>query len=564
MKKYLLVTICLLQLAFAANAQFTWDWARCSVSDSVHPNSLAESICIASDKDGNVIIGGLYRGQAWFGPYLLPADSISKKPEDMFIAKYDALGNVLWARHARGTVQATSIATDVLGNVYVAGNFDEDSARFDSIIVQGTGGNTANVFVAKYDSVGNILWVRNPNGWYSSSTPAIAVDIAGNAYITGGFNGDSLSFGSTYIVANHTASTTFYLCKYGAAGNFDWAKTIISSAPVTGQCIGVDRNGDLRVAGVFAADTLNMTVETLFNTGIPGCQNFFIAKYDSSGNIIWAQSAASEANSSVNAISVDGDGNSYLTGLFSGDSILFGPVRLYNAGQLNVFIIKYNNQGKARWGKAANGGHRNIGYGIVAAGNELYAGGSFQDSIIFESSIIYNDQGDTSPTYILSLDTSGKLLCTGKIGTSDLSNQQLPAGIVCADAAGNAFTTGKYETNDFTVGNDSLHQTGWIDAFVTKFRCQLGNTEGIAEVISSGAMVIYPNPTSNVVNITVGENLIGGTLSIADLTGRKIIETKLAGAKNEFATAELSNGIYLVTVGENNVRYITRKLVVSK
>src|SRR4029079_119660 len=110
---------------------------------------------------------------------------------DVFIAKFDPAGTLLWMKRAGGTGsdQAHRIIVDAAGNIAIVGEFQQ-TAFFDNHSINSAG--LGNAFIAKYDAAGNNLWVRSGGSTTSfASDPgrAIAADGASNYYITGDFSG---------------------------------------------------------------------------------------------------------------------------------------------------------------------------------------------------------------------------------------------------------------------------------------------------------------------------------------------------------------------------------------
>ncbi|HLP49936.1 MAG TPA: T9SS type A sorting domain-containing protein [Chitinophagales bacterium] len=77
------------------------------------------------------------------------------------------------------------------------------------------------------------------------------------------------------------------------------------------------------------------------------------------------------------------------------------------------------------------------------------------------------------------------------------------------------------------------------------------------------AYQIAPNPTSNYVIIAIDDSFIGSILTITDLTGRRVAETKLTSSNTQLSTEVLPDGLYFVTISSGSLR-ATQKLVVAK
>jgi hypothetical protein len=130
---------------------------------------------------------------------------------NLFIAKYDNNGNVQWAKAGSydGTLgsDGTSVSTDLFGNVFATGYY-YDSLIIDSTALYDSGGN----YLIKFASDGSILWAQTvPNWQYSNS---VCTDQNGNAFITGYFGADSMTFGTHTIHNDSMPAMDVFVAKY--------------------------------------------------------------------------------------------------------------------------------------------------------------------------------------------------------------------------------------------------------------------------------------------------------------------------------------------------------------
>ncbi|MDP1747271.1 MAG: SBBP repeat-containing protein, partial [Bacteroidota bacterium] len=139
---------------------------------------------VGTDNAGNVYIAGKYELNAYFGgTYVKCAGN-----HDIYIAKYSPSGAFLWVRTAGGSSgdYAHALAVDGAGNSYLTGEM-EQTTRFGSVALTSRGSN--DVFVAKYDTNGNLIWAKNLGGG-GGSDQGLGISLSGgNVYITGTFQG---------------------------------------------------------------------------------------------------------------------------------------------------------------------------------------------------------------------------------------------------------------------------------------------------------------------------------------------------------------------------------------
>src|SRR5207253_7866717 len=137
----------------------------------------------------------------------------------VFIAKYDSAGNVLWAKQAGGSDfdSGQALAVDTGGNSYLSGVFT-GTAGFGGITLSNSGGAH---FLAKYNNAGAVLWAQQVNGGPDDGTGVVAVDAAGNSYYTGWFSGTA-AFGNTNLTSS--GLDDLFGAKYDTAGHQPWVK----------------------------------------------------------------------------------------------------------------------------------------------------------------------------------------------------------------------------------------------------------------------------------------------------------------------------------------------------
>ena len=125
---------------------------------------------------------------------------------DIFVVKYNPQGNVAWAKRAGGTNfdDGNGIVTDEAGNSYVTGMY-RGTATFGSFILSHP--NDPEIFVAKYDSAGNVLWAKSAGGSDVDQGWGIGLDLASNCYISGNFFSSTAAFGPVSVL---NSATTFY------------------------------------------------------------------------------------------------------------------------------------------------------------------------------------------------------------------------------------------------------------------------------------------------------------------------------------------------------------------
>ena len=192
--------------------------------------------------------------------------------------------NCLWAKSAGGTDvdYGRSVTTDASGNVYVMGYFYSPTITFGTTTLTNAGTTGySDMFIAKYDAAGNVLWAKSAVGIDSDRGYSVTTDASGNVYVTGSFDSPTITFGTTTLTnAGTTGYSDMFIAKYDAAGNVLWAKSEGSTSYDEGYSVATDASGNVYVMGYFYSPTITFGTTTLTNAG---SVDMFIAKYDGTG-----------------------------------------------------------------------------------------------------------------------------------------------------------------------------------------------------------------------------------------------------------------------------------------
>ena len=214
------------------------EWAgRMGGGGEDSPNS------ITVDPSGNSLVTGFFQGTAIFGSTGLS----SAGGDDIFVEKLDPQGVVLWARRMGGGNNdgGYGIAADSEGNCYVTGFF-RGTATFGSETLTSAAGN--DIFVVKLDPDGHVLWAKRMGGSGYESGHSIAVDTAGNSYVTGYFQGNA-TFGT--IPLTSPGLENVFVQKLDPAGTVLWAKRMGGTTHSEAKGIALDPSGNSYVTGHF-------------------------------------------------------------------------------------------------------------------------------------------------------------------------------------------------------------------------------------------------------------------------------------------------------------------------
>ena len=162
---------------------------------------------VTADPQGNSAITGYFPGSITIGDTTLTSLGL----EDIFIIKYDPDGNVSWVRQAGGNVyyaldEAYGIKADDDGNFYLAGHFEGSSYFGDTTLVSS---GMTDIFCAKYDSLGNCIWAAKAGGSDEEWGADIALNNQGDIFLSGWY-ASSFTFGDT-LITNTDATDVYVI-----------------------------------------------------------------------------------------------------------------------------------------------------------------------------------------------------------------------------------------------------------------------------------------------------------------------------------------------------------------
>jgi hypothetical protein len=393
-------------------------------------NDLVRAKSVATDASGNVVVAGYFRADTLhFGTSSIKL--INTSSTDAFVAKYDSTGNVIWATQGKGNAQDQiySVATDLFGNVYIAGGFASTALTIGTFTLNNFDNNSNDdAFIAKLDGNGSVQWVKGGIGDYQDEAFGVSTDASGNVYACGTFGSSSITFGAYNAPLSASDLHDIFVVKYNSNGVEQWLRKAGGNEDDNeAMSIATDAGGNSYITGYIGTSHYSGTPISFGTFNLSNASYWpttFITKYDASGTEQWAHGSGSDAYTRGNLgnnIKLDNTGNPYLIGSFSSDSLNLGPVTLYNNALaigggdtiLDVFVAKYKANGSLSWARSAGGAGNDFGLGIATdANNDVYICGEYQST-----SITFAD------TTLNAVNTNGDAFITNKISISPITPQ---------------------------------------------------------------------------------------------------------------------------------------------
>ncbi|NQU57748.1 MAG: SBBP repeat-containing protein [Rhodospirillales bacterium] len=226
--------------------------------------------------------------------------------KDFVLLKFDSSGDQIWARQlgndednsysaAYGTY-GIAVKTDNTGNVYGAG--------FTSGALTGNSSSgEIDLFVVKYDSAGNLAWIKQLGSAGNDYTRSLQVTKDGNVYLTGytdaGLNDQT-----------HAGENDIFLVKLNTSGGIEWTRQVGTVAQDYGNDIAVDSSGDIYLTGY--------TTGALEGDSLGG-SDILLMKYDATGDLKWTKQLGTSSAEVARAITIDSSSDVYTTGYTYGE-----------------------------------------------------------------------------------------------------------------------------------------------------------------------------------------------------------------------------------------------------
>lgn len=470
-------------------------WAKSSSSGTASP------IGITTDNAGSVYVyGSFWTDSIMFDTFLLTKHSPSE-PQNYFIVKYDSYGNTIWAKRGGQNITTTmlgpgGIATDEACNIYIDGEYSDTVMYIGPYTLHNSSSGSGDMFIAKYDSSGNVIWAKSFGGTLEDFTYAVTVSKNNGLYVTGGTSSPSLTFGTTSLTFGGSTTSTFPY-------------------------------------------------------------NIFIVKLDTSGSSLWAKNAY--GNGCGYSITADKNDNVFVGGkiidtAFTISSHTFHAPYLYGGS----LLIKYDSMGNLQWAKCLNYGGAVYGITTDTFNNVWITGGmDTTHSVVLDSlTSIHCPASSLDPIYLVDYSPLGTLgthmaLPTG--GDDDI-------GISADNLQNIYLSSDYYLDYVFILGPDTLFNDHLDETiFLAKYgpATPISDVLRLAQNAESSNVSIYPNPAYN--ELILAANTPITDIAIADLLGQTLYTRKYNTNKVQVDVSDLSPGIYLIKINGTEVRKFVKQ-----
>jgi hypothetical protein len=565
---------------FFGSLSFSLQSQTLEFANSIGNSSTVKISCSDFDNQGNLIVGGYFNGSFDADPdsntiFLLQASGNST---DAFLIKYNSQGQLVWAYafgSAVGQDQITGLALDANGDIFCVGShgFSFDASPDTAFIMlpynNQIWNNLPDGFVIKLSAAGNYVWSFALGSRFNDAIFDLDVNALGGIIITGSLE-DSLDFDPSlnqhFLAPSIGGFGDAYIASYDGNGAFLWVKKIGNPNTIENFLfVEIGITGDIYTGGTFTGDVdfnPSPTVGYTLNAEIP--LRYFIAKYTSLGNFVWARKLFSTSGDShLNGIAVDDADNLYLCGDFA-DTVDFNlsNSQVYNLisdGVLDAFVAKYSPGAGFLWAKkiGTQNGNEIFESVHINTQQELWLSGKFNQSIIDADpgTAVYAIYGQgNNDVIVLALDVNGNFSKAISIGGAGEEKNSL----VKSDSTGMVWVCGNFSD---TVDFDLSWQTHFLQAntqnhnFIARYNfnqlitAELDNAKH--EVIKPN---IFPNPNQGSFSLQL-ENENATQIKIFNLQGQLLQQETVPPKQNiyEVKMKDAKPGIYFVEVLDGNL-----------
>ncbi|GAB3835801.1 SBBP repeat-containing protein [Hymenobacter jeollabukensis] len=498
---------------------------------------------------------------------------------------------------------------DGAGNTYEIRGFDNTVSVGTSTLT--SLGNT-DVYLAKYAPTGQVLWVRQLGSAGPESGQAVAVDAAGNVYVTGSFNG-TISLGNNLSLTGSATSGSrrLFVVRYSPQGTAEWAQQSANSG--TGSGLGFDAAGTLYLTGLFSSSltlgTTTLTTSRYANflarfasasgtllafdkvleygpaTGTtpsysypslvvaPGGQTYLlnraiqpivldgttyasrggydivVARYSPQGAFEWAQQLGGAGDDIPYGGAVDALGNFYLSGAFTGPAQL-GAFTAAGFGDYDAFLTRYSSLGTQQWLQTAGGPGPDF-YGNLAldAQSNVYLASNFSNTAQFGSQTLTS--AGSRDALVAAYSPQGQLRWLQQAGGPDTD----VTSNLGFDASGRLLVLGRFAAT-CTFGPFSLSTTAPSGA---TFLARLDNVLATRPARAAQPLAFYPSPAHDQLHLPA---LPAGTpVQLLDALGRVARAARVTAG--QVSVRGLPAGLYTLRALDAQGRPCTGRVVVE-
>ncbi len=387
---------------------------------------------------------------------------------DAFVTKLNAAGTALvYSTYLGGSSNdyGVAIAVDAAGNAYVTGSTTSTNFPTMNPFQASLGGQDA--YVTKLNAVGDgLVYSTYLGGSSYEAGNGIAVDAEGNAYVTGSTYSTDFPTKNPFQ-ATYGGDDDAFVTKFNAAGNALLYSTYLGGSDIDASYgIATDTSGNAFVTGL--TYSTNFPTKNAFQASLDGDESAFVTKLNAVGNATFYSTYLGGSGSDRgNGIAVDAEGNAYVTGVASSSNFpTMNPFQATSGGGNDAFVTKLNVTGTALlYSTYLGGSSSDVGTAIAVNAGNAYVTGITYSTDFPTKNAFQATYAGSEDAFVTKLNTAGNAL----VYSTYLGGSFAQYGTAIAVNAGNAYVTGLTYSTDFPTKNAFQATSGGsYDAFVAK------------------------------------------------------------------------------------------------
>ena len=432
-------SIILFFITFSSTAQF-YGWSK-----SIGGSGADTCAALTIDNQANLYILGSFSGTGEFRNDSISENLTSAGNDDIFLQKRTKKGKYLFSKKFGGKgIDRPSNMIYYKGSIYISGHI-EDTVDFGIEKVAPKGKRT--IFLAKMDTLGKCIWVKTIGDSALSRARSLAINKDG-IYLSGEVSGK---------VDNLSLNNAMFIQKRDFNGSIIWTKTFGTKRNVVSNAIATDSLGNIYNVGALLGINVSFkplpSTDSLLSSSFNTIADIFIQKLNANGELIWAKKAGATAADEANTIAIKGN-EVFTAGYFNGtvdfDFSTAGATNLKSNGGRDIFVSKYDLDGKLIWVKQIGNTKDETARQLeIDKYKNIYLSGTFNNSAGTTTDFMGKPMGTSgsNDAFCIKFDTQGKIKVDkdGKFLAKQFAGSGSDVGTaIKADTMNNIFISGSY------------------------------------------------------------------------------------------------------------------------
>jgi type IX secretion system substrate protein len=575
---FFVVFATIIAASFHAGAQAGWRWGIGSTGTS---GTIYQVGAAATDRFGNVFVSGLIgrtgggvAGIITVGPTSLTAPW---SYGDLVITKADSAGNFLWSIQSTddhfSNPLPVGMATDDTGNLYLLA-VQSGVCIIGAFTLDSLSNTSTTLFLAKISPSGTVIWAQNIcrqsygastiSSMYSLGNYSIGIDGGGNIYVSGSFGGASLVLGTTTLTNSDPTGNTsdFFIARYNRLGQVIWAKSLGGDNHDVPAGGAVTKDGNIYV-GISSESSSVTTVSGVFTANptvfgwMPSTQKYMgiLARYDSSGNQIWAENLGS--NIGFAGIAAD-DSDNIFAAVLADSNFVFGS-RSFAFGtgvHRHLLICKFDSSGHPVWADSVTVSSPSyLSPNVIAVDqcDNVWLCGGADSTWSISGHLLSPPRDSSAPMFVAGYSGSGGYITSFALPSGGNNN----GSCILPDQKGNLYLCGDYAYPAvMAFGIDTLPVSLYAgeELFIAKYNydtlsCNAGPLHsGSVQSAAVPFINLYPNPAQTELNIS--SSMLITNASVTNLLGQRLSEKTYHSNQVQLDISNLPPGMYLVHIND--------------